>query len=236
MINIRHLYRRIFPGRPTDKKQAYSKFILLIAIGDEFIGMEELRRAYETGVVAMHNGYSIQEMFETMDAFDTSLAGLVADSYAEEESGRFRLTKKGADVASFAHGKITSGIESASNGLQATLMSIVVNIVIAAVSLAAGIMSNSMGLISSGVDNSTSIATSAAAYVGIRYKKETIANVVIVVVILALSLLLGYESVGRLLHPEPVDSGFMPIVGRSLHRRRLLPAVAIPALPWLSLW
>jgi cation diffusion facilitator family transporter len=182
-----------------------------MSIGDEYTDVEPLRRTYEMGVVTMHRGRSIREMFETMDTFDVSMASLVTESYAKTENGRVRLTQKGTAAASAARGKITSGIESMSNGLHATAMSIVVNVVIAIVSLAAGILSNSMGLISSGVDNTVSVATSAAAYAGIRFRKETAANAAIVVVILALSVVIGYESFERLLYPEPVYSGFMPI-------------------------
>ena len=144
-------------------------------------------------------------------AFDVSLASLVMDNYAEEENGGVRLTQKGAATASTAREQLTRTKDSMTSGLHATVMSVVVNIVIAAVSMAAGILSNSMGLISSGVDNSMSVLTSAAAYAGIRYKLETAANVVIVVVILAISVLIGYESVERLLYPQPVDTGIMPI-------------------------
>jgi|AGTN01.2.fsa_nt_gi Predicted Co/Zn/Cd cation transporters len=209
--SIRKIYRDVFADRSRGRSQDHSKVLLLMSIGDETQGRDELRRTYEMGIVATHRGHSIREMFEAMDAFGTSLDGLVAEGYAKEENSRVCLTQKGAAAASAATGKFARVIESMSSGLHASAVSIVVNVVIAAVSLAAGLLSNSMGLISSGVDNTASIATSAAAYVGIKHRKESVANAIIVAMIVVLSLVLGYESFQRLLYPEPVDSGIIPI-------------------------
>ncbi len=209
--SIRKIYRNVFADRSRGGSHGYSKILLLMAIGDESPGREELRRTYERGIVATHRGHSIREMFEAMGAFGTSLDGLVAEGYAKEENGHVSLTQNGAAAASTATGKFARAMESISSGLHASAMSIVINVVIAAVSLAAGLLSNSMGLISSGVDNTASIVTSAAAYAGIKYRKESVANTAIVAVIVVLSLVLGYESFERLLYPEPVDSGIVPI-------------------------
>lgn len=208
---IRRLYGEIFRDRSRDLKHVQSKFILLMSIADEGSERAQLVRAYETGVVAMHRGRSIAEMFAVINAFDETMDSLLADGYAEEENGRVCLTQKGTAAATTAREKMARVVEGMSSGLHASVVSIVVNVVIAAVSLAAGLLSNSMGLISSGVDNTVSIGTSAAAYAGIRYRKETAANAAIVLVTLVLGVFLGYESVGRLLSPEPVDSGLMPV-------------------------
>jgi Co/Zn/Cd efflux system component len=182
-----------------------------MSLEDEAPGREELRRNYEMGVIATLPPVSNREMLEAMNAFEASLASLVADGYVKEDQYRVSLTPKGSAAAVAARGRINQAVDHVSTGTHASAVSIIVNIVFAVVSLAAGVLSNSMGLISSGVDNTTSVATSAAAYAGIRFRRETLANAAIVVLGLALALILGYVSLGRLAHPQPVDAGLMAI-------------------------
>jgi|GEM_PF-4045190 len=211
MVSRCHALRALFRDRSASAKQFHSKFLVLMAMGDEAPGREELRRNYEMGVIATLPPVSNREMIEAMNAFEASLASLVTEGYVEEAQGKIRLTPKGKATVVDARGQINRAIDRLSGGLYASAVSITVNVVLAVVSLAAGIMSNSMGLISSGVDNTAGVVTSAATYAGIRFRRETLANAAIVVMDLALALILGYESAVRLAHPQPVDAGLLPI-------------------------
>jgi cation diffusion facilitator family transporter len=200
----------ILKRRYDPKWKANAKFLILLLI-DSPVDKKQLLKSYSTGIMITYSPDSDKKLLDTMGLFDTYLAALVAEGYIEDEKGLFRLTQKGSASAARIKGLIARRTNDISSGLPASFISIIVNIVISVVSLAAGLLTNSMGLISSGLDNLVSVFTSAAAYLGIKFRAEALANMAIVVIIAIVALVLGYESVGRLLSPQPFETGILPI-------------------------
>jgi Co/Zn/Cd efflux system component len=69
-----------------------------------------------------------------------------------------------------------------------------------------------MGLISDGFDSSMDVVASGAVYVGARRKKALLSTVLVVGLMLAGGLTLGYEGISRLLKPESVQAGILPVL------------------------
>ena len=190
--------------------RANAKFLILLLI-DGPADKKQLVRSFSTGIMITYGPDSDVQLLEALELFEASLDSLVAEGYVVEDKGVYRLTSRGSATASRIKGTIARSANHISSGLPASFISIIVNIGIAGVSLGAGLITNSMGLMSSGLDNLVSVFTSAAAYFGIKLKAEGLANMVIVGIIAVVALILGYESVGRLLNPQPFETGFLPI-------------------------
>lgn len=190
-ITIRHMALMLLDG-PADKKQ--------------------LRQCYTASAMLSLGPEGYKKQLEEIESFEYYLDYLRTEGYILEENGLYRLTEKGSAFASNLNTRLSHIVEVLSSGLWASYVSVLVNVVLTAVSLAAGVLTNSMGLMSSGLDSLVSVFTSAAAYFGIKYRAETVANVVIIVIIALVSLFLGYESLNRLFNPEPFDSGILPIL------------------------
>lgn len=189
----------------------YAKFLLLLLI-DRPLTRDQLLKKYQTGVTLVNTPESVEEMHDILGLFDASLDILVIEGYVEAAGGLYRCTEKGNLVSKKMSGKIEEGVAKVSSGLEASVVSVAVNVFLAAVCLVAGVMSNSMGMISSGIDNSIGVASSVAAYYGLKTRKDLYANILIVGMTLAVGLVVGYESVGRLLDPQPVDAGLLPVL------------------------
>ncbi|HTY89632.1 MAG TPA: cation transporter [Methanocella sp.] len=189
---------------------ANARFLILLML-DSPADKKQLLKSYTTGVMIAFNPDNYSRLIDAMELFETSLAATIAEGYVVEENGLYRLTRKGSEKAAQMESSIIKTTDRFSSGLPASFVSILVNAMLALVSLSVGLLSNSMGLISSGMDDLVSVFTSAAAFLGIKYDMEAIANMLIVVIIAIMGLFLGYESVCRLLRPEAFDSGILPL-------------------------
>ena len=206
--NIRRVWNRKIFGEPGKN---YAKFLLLLLI-DSPMAREEILKKYQTGVTLINTPESVEEMNDIFDVFDDSLECLIAEGYVELLDHRYCCTEKGNAVSKKMSGKIEEGVAKVSSGLGASVVSVAVNVFLAIICLIAGLLSNSMGMISSGIDNSIGVVSSVAAYYGLKTRKELYANILIVAMTLAIGLVVGYESIERLLRPVPVDAGMLPVL------------------------
>ncbi|MBN1152804.1 MAG: cation diffusion facilitator family transporter [Dehalococcoidia bacterium] len=91
----------------------------------------------------------------------------------------------------------------------ASMVSIVLNAVLAALKLAAGFLFGSVALLADGFDSSMDVVSAIVVFLGIRHRKELAASGFIVVAMGATAVFIGYESIGKLLSGEPVDASII---------------------------
>ncbi len=99
-----------------------------------------------------------------------------------------------------------------SSGTAASKVSASANILLSGLKLSAGLLSNSMGLISDGFDSGIDVVASAAVYVGAKRKKQLLSTALVVGLMLIGGITLGYEGISRLVKPETVEAGLLPVL------------------------
>jgi hypothetical protein len=128
-------------------------------------------------------------------------ASLVEKGMVRDQGGLLFITEEGEVVAR----KFAEDLERAARFVNRNLFNpqaaarntVAVDLLLAVVKLAAGLLSGSVGLIADGADAAIDTASASVVWAGIRYRKELLGTVVIVVMMLFTGLMVGLESVTR---------------------------------------
>ena len=133
-----------------------------------------------------------------------------------DEHRVYRLTEEGVKEAE----KIDQGLQKFtrllssffSSGKTTAKVSIIINALLSAMKLGVGFIFNSMALIADGFDNIVDVVSAIAVFLGIKYKRELISTLFIILVMFITGVWIGYESVSRLINPEAVEAGAFTII------------------------
>ena len=147
---------------------------------------------------------------------EEAVNSLRSKGLAEEADGRVSLTEAGRARALRAKSVMTWLGEYLSSGAAAAKLSVLVTAFLSVLKLAAGLLSNSVGLVSDGIDNLADVVSSGVVYLGIKKKREFYATVFIIVLMFLVAAGLVYNSVARLLHPAPVEVGLLPVLAAAV--------------------
>jgi Co/Zn/Cd efflux system component len=151
----------------------------------------------------------------TKDIQDLMQRGLVS-----EKEGIYYLTEEGAAKASERHaGMLKAGLKLRgffSSGETAAKLSVLVNLILAALKLGTGLLVNSMGLIADGLDSLTDVLSSLAVFLGIKYKRGIYSTVFIILMMFAAGITIGYQAISRLISPQPIDAGLWAILAAAV--------------------
>ncbi|MBN1856481.1 MAG: cation diffusion facilitator family transporter [Dehalococcoidia bacterium] len=132
------------------------------------------------------------------------------------EDDRFELTSTGMEKATSMDAEMSSAVERLSrlvnDSTLASMLSVCVNAVLAALKLTAGFTFSSVALIADGFDSTVDVLSATVVFLGIRYKRELASTVFIIVMMFATAAFIGYESIIRLLHNETVDPSVLTFV------------------------
>ncbi len=148
---------------------------------------------------------------------DTDLARLIELELVNvDEDKLYRLTEAGIQEAT----KVGEGLQKITHsigtffakGENAAKLSIIIDLLLSILKLGVGFLSNSMALIADGFDNMVDVVSAVVVFLGIRYKKELISTVFILLMMFVTVGWIGYEAVLRLIHSEVVDAGVITIV------------------------
>lgn len=145
-----------------------------------------------------------------------AISSLRSKGVVEEGDGWVRLTEAGRTRALRAKSVMARFGEYLSSGAAAAKLSIAVTASLSVLKLAAGLLSNSVGLVSDGIDNLADVVSSGVVYLGIRRKREFYATVFIIVLMFLVAAGLVYNSVARLLRPMPVEVGLLPVLAAAV--------------------
>jgi len=135
---------------------------------------------------------------------------------AIDEHGVHRLTEEGIEEAN----KVDQGLQKFtrllssffSSGQTTAKISIIVNVLLSALKLGVGFLFNSMALIADGFDNVVDVVSAVMVFLGIKYKRDLISTLFIILVMFITGVWIGYESVTRLINPEAVEAGAFTII------------------------
>jgi Co/Zn/Cd efflux system component/ribosomal protein S19E (S16A) len=199
--------RRFFKA---SQKEEMHRFVLLVLLNEALTKEHMVQKYYSYLTHYGLRSARIGEATPDPELLESVLLRLSKESLVEKNGEAYCLTAKGKAQALKAKKSVTRFHEYLSSGTAASKVSVLTNTFLAGTKLFAGLLSNSIGLISDGLDNSIDVFSSGSVYFGTKHKKEFFANLLILAVLFAGGVTLGYNGITRLIKPEPVEAGLLP--------------------------
>lgn len=117
------------------------------------------------------------------------------------KDNKFELTEEGKGEAI----EITKHIEKSASRLEKNLLhptaaarnTIVIDLFLAVMKLVAGFLSGSVGLIADGADAAIDTASATVVWIGIKFKKEFLGTLIIILMMFITAVSVGYESINK---------------------------------------
>jgi Co/Zn/Cd efflux system component len=174
--------------------------------------LEEIRTNYEKNPFPS----SQQSRFYTkgtrhrrrLERLPDDLAGLIQVGWVIQESGRYALTASGHEQLSREAANAQSYLEEASRRLRtlfqpevASKVTLIIQIFLAAIKLPAGLLSGSVGLLNDSIDTILDLLSSLLVYLGIRFDRERLVSILLVIFMLVTGGFTLYEAVHRFFTP-----------------------------------
>lgn len=203
-----------------DKKTSHGdEQFLLMALRNGPLPREEISNVYSRfgglfGISTPALGTKKYQKWQR--EMDDSLGHLLELGLVVKDEGEvYRLTEQGieeADILNRGLEKFTGRLRGLLSSEKTTArVSIIVNALLSALKLGVGLLFNSMALVADGFDNVVDVVSAIVVFLGIKYRRELISTLFIIVVMFATGAWIGYESIARLIHPETVETGVLPI-------------------------
>lgn len=161
---------------------------------DEFSRVERRMGYFRLGELDADFARQVQDDLELLDS-----NGLLT-----EKDGLYAITGEGREKAAEYMGAVARVSRLMGRVLLPETVSIIgvgVHFVLAALKLAAGVASGSMGLLSDGTDTLLDGLSSVLVYLGLKFDKERYVNVVLVLLMMVVGVSLTVEVIRRLLQP-----------------------------------
>ena len=117
------------------------------------------------------------------------------------KDNKYELTEEGKGEAI----EVTKHIEKSASRLEKNLLhptaaarnTIVIDLFLAVMKLVAGFLSGSVGLIADGADAAIDTASAAVVWIGIKFKKEFLGTIIIILMMFVTAVSVGYESINK---------------------------------------
>jgi Co/Zn/Cd efflux system component len=167
-----------------------------------------------------------------LERLSDDLAGLLKAGWVIQEGDQFALTEYGRELlqqtveeakttTNWVKGKLRSFIEPET----ASKVTLIVQIILALIKLPAGLLSGSVGLLNDAADTILDLLSSLLVYFGIRFNKERLVSILLVVFMLGTGGFTLYEAVERVFTPYVPKVDWFPFA-----------AAILSALAGLMLW
>jgi hypothetical protein len=167
-----------------------------------------------------------------LDRVPDDLAGLIQIGWVIQEGDRYTLTASGREYVGQETAKAQSYLEEVSHKLRALFqpevaskVTLIVQAFLATIKLPAGLISGSVGLLNDSVDTILDLLSSLLVYLGIRFDRERLVSILLVVSMLATGGFTLYEAVHRFFIPYIPKVDWYPFA-----------AAVLSALAGLLLW
>lgn len=138
------------------------------------------------------------------DKVTDNLAELIQAGWVIQDGDRYTLTTLGSEQANQAKEEAISALKMVSHKIRsltqpenASKVTLIVQIMLAVIKLPAGLLSGSIGLLNDSVDTILDLLSSLLVYLGIRFNKERLVSILLVVFMLATGGFTLYEAVQR---------------------------------------
>jgi len=140
---------------------------------------------------------------------ERTLQEMLQTGWVEQQDARYALTALGRSEADRVLSELRESGANLAQFMQpqtVSQVSLVAHLLLAAVKLPAGLWSGSVGLINDATDTLLDGLSSLLVYAGLRYDRERLVNVLLVLIMLATGALTFYEAIRRLFTPSAPDA------------------------------
>jgi Co/Zn/Cd efflux system component len=130
----------------------------------------------------------------------------------EEREGRYHLTPGGREIAEHMQRVIPAFMKWVFSPETASLFSLVAHVVLSVLKLSVGFLSRSAGLTADGIDNAVDTLSSLLVWLGIKYDKEKLVSVFILITMFVSVGGVGLATLDKIVHPGPIEEGLIAFV------------------------
>ncbi|HTP07585.1 MAG TPA: cation transporter [Anaerolineae bacterium] len=167
-----------------------------------------------------------------LERLPDDLAGLLKAGWVIQEDDRFALTERGRErvnrfmkKAQFSSDWVNGKLHALSQPEVASKVTLIIQLILALIKLPAGLLSGSVGLLNDSADTILDLLSSLLVCLGLRFNKERLVSILLVISMLATGGFTLYEAVHRFLTPYVPQVDWFPFA-----------AAALSALVGLALW
>ena len=182
---------------------------LLLELSDQPMSRKELAEAMhhlEVRMAAHHKrDFAKAEL-------DQDIAVAIERGVLEEHDGKYLLTPGGREIAEHMQAAIPFFFEVVFSARMVSMVTIFIHIMLSVLKLAFGVISQSAGLIADGIDNTVDTLSSVFVWLGIKFDKERLVSIFIVVMMFVSVGGVAIASVNKIVAPEPINEGLLTFV------------------------
>lgn len=152
---------------------------------------------------SVHRGVDFTEWLQD------HLDGLVSRGWVVQNDGLYALTEEGRKAASKALAEVErtrKRVDTLATPENASRLTLIVHLFLAALKLPAGILSGSVGLLNDAIDTLLDGVSSLLVYWGLRVNRERLVSRILVLFMLATGTFALIEAVLRIFRREPVEA------------------------------
>ncbi len=143
---------------------------------------------------------------------DEGITFALEHNVLREEEGKYRLTGAGRELAEHTQLMIPAFMAVLFSAQSVSMTTIVVHVLLSVIKLAFGFISASAGLMADGIDNTADTLSSVFVWLGIRFRKETLASLFIVIMMFLSVGGVFLTSYHKFVRPEPIHEGMAAFI------------------------
>lgn len=144
--------------------------------------------------------------------YEKDTAHLIEIGILEESEGKIRLTPKGRDVAEHTQKATATFGKLAWTPETVSKIGLASHVVLTVLKFLFGFLSGSAGLIADGIDNGMDTVASVLVWMGIRFDKQKLSSVLILVMMFVSVIGVAVASYNKIVLPESVESGLATFI------------------------
>jgi hypothetical protein len=143
---------------------------------------------------------------------DNDIASAIENRVMEEKDGMLHLTPGGREIAEHMQEVIPYFMDTLFSLRIVSGITIAVHILLSILKLTFGLISGSAGLIADGVDNTVDTASSVLVWLGIRFNKEKLTSLFIIVMMFVSLVGIGLAAANKITNPGPLEEGIGALI------------------------
>ena len=154
-------------------------------------------------------GHGDRRIREAQLKLTNTLDKAVELNVLEQRDGLYHLTPGGREIAEHMEMVIPAFMGWAYSPQTASLVSLWFHVVLSMIKLGVGFLSRSAGLMADGIDNTVDTLSSFLVWLGIKYDKEKLASIFILVTMVLSVGGVAMATIGKITHPAPIREGLL---------------------------
>ena len=183
--------------------------LLLLELLDQPKSREDIVNAIEQLNVRMSPHH--ERDFTDID-LEKDLTAAIELRILEKQNGIYRLAPGGRELVEHMQTSIPRFFQFFFSAQTVSIVTIIIHTLLSVIKLLLGIISQSAGLIADGIDNTVDTLSSGLVLVGIKYQKERLVSLFMVVMMFVSVGGVAITAVNKIINPEPVHEGLVAVV------------------------